>query len=403
MSEPRSPQTLDDIVARCVEDVVRGYRSVEECLQVYPEQAEELKPLLLTALLTARLKGPQMGSEAVQALEARLRREMPKARRATRAQGLRYSAGRLAAMVAVVVLLAFGSGAGLVAASANTLPGDPLYGIKRLWEAILLAFSPLTGPQADLWQQIAQTRLNEVERLAAEGRLTAGALRDLYAAVYAFSGYSSAETDASILVFMNRGERLLLRIRPPAEAEAVYADVLAAMALTTRDGVVRQPEAALPPSEITPTATLMLTSTATTTPSSTPSATFTALPTLTATDVPSATPTATETPVPSATLTVTPSRTPRFPATATKTITPTITPTYTVTPSVTPTATWTELPLPIATFQPVPTDTPPPVSQATVDSSGGTEVEATRVRATQQAVYMTQTAGPPSTTPTSSP
>jgi len=160
---------FDSILAQCMEDVQRQHRTLDECLQTYPHYAEQLKPLLMAGLMTTRLKAPQMSTSSVDALEMRLRAQMKRQRMPQqRRTGLAYGLSRLAAVLVVALLIAFGSGAGLVAASSNSLPGDPLYGIKRLWEAIILALSPLTGPQDLLWQHIAETRLDEIERLAAE-------------------------------------------------------------------------------------------------------------------------------------------------------------------------------------------------------------------------------------------
>jgi hypothetical protein len=316
-----------------------------------------------------------------------------------RRTGLSYGLTRLAAVLVVALLIAFGSGAGLVAASSNSLPGDPLYGIKRLWEAIILALSPLTGPQDLIWQHIAETRLDEIERLAAEGKLNEAAFVDFYSALYHFSGFSNAQNDPKIIALMQNTASALLHITPPDNARVVYRDVLRLAQENVRTGTVQQPPSELPASIIQLTAL----------PTMIPSATVTATPTITSTPTetatPSATATLTTTPSPTATptATVTPSRTPRIPATATKTITPTITLTFTPTATITPTATWTALPLP-GHIVPIPaTATQRPATVATSVPNTTPGVEATRIRATELSVYMTQTAGPPSATGTSPP
>jgi hypothetical protein len=389
---------FDSILAQCMEDVQRQHRTLDECLQTYPQYAEQLKPLLMAGLMTTRLKSPQLSQSSVDALEMRLRAQMKQQRRVPRRRsGLTYGLTRLAAVLVVALLIAFGSGAGLVAASSNSLPGDPLYGIKRLWEAIILALSPLTGPQDLLWQHIAETRLDEIERLAAGGKLNEAALVDFYSALYHFSSFSNAQNDPKIIALMQNTASALLNITPPAEARVVYRDVLRLAQENVRTGTVQQPPSELPASIMHLTAL----------PTMIPSATVTATPTITSTPtqtaIPSATPTFTATSSPSATptATVTPSRTPRIPATATKTVTPTVTPTFTPTATITPTATWTALPLP-GHIVPIPsaaTKRPAPIATDVPNTTPG--VEATRIRATELSVYMTQTAGPPSATSTS--
>ena len=304
-----------------------------------------------------------------------------------------------------LLLIAFGSGAGLVAASSNSIPGDPLYGIKRLWEAIILALSPLTGPQDLLWQHIAESRLHEIERLDAEGKLNQTALVDFYGALYHFSGFSNAQNDPKIMALMQDAASELVTITPPSDARVVYQDVLRLAQENVRTGLVQKPPAELPASILQLTAlpttlssaTITLTLTLTSTPILTSTPTFTRVPSATAT----ATASPTTTPLP--TLTVTPSRTPRIPATATKTITPTPSMTFTLTPTITPTATWTALPLPGHVIPILPSATQPPPPAATDIPNGVPGVEATRIRATELSVYLTQTAGPPSATVTSPP
>lgn len=389
------------VLAQCMEDVQRQYRTLDECLQTYPQYAERLKPLLLTGLMTARLKRPQLSNISAAEIEKRLRAEMqPQVRHSTRRASAGYGLRRLAAVLVIALFLALGSGAGLVAASSNTLPGDPLYGIKRLWEAIILALSPLTGQQDVLWQQIAETRLDEIERLAAEDRLTETALVDFYGALYYSSGFSSAQTNPKVMALMQDATSSLLEITPPAGAEAVYADVLRLTQDNVRTGVISQP-----PDEL-PNSIIQLTALPTLFPSATATMTFTVTATFTASALPSATaiPSATVTLTASATATIppsatpTPSRTPRIPATATKTLTPLPTLTYTPTVTITPTATWTDLPLPTFAIPLQPTFTEVPASTSATDTPDVvSDDESTRVRATEQAVFLTQTAVVPAT------
>ncbi len=388
MTEPRNSQTFDDILALCLDDLLRGNRTLAECLDAYPNDADELRPALQIALLTIHLKSPEMPEDRVDALERRLRTGMsppvPIAPARSRTiQLLPLGLSRLAAVLLIGFILALGSGAGLVAASADDLPGDTLYGVKRLWESIVLALAPVTGQPGDLWLQIADTRLDEVNRLNAEGRLTADALADLYTASYYVSYYGG---DASrILAYFNKAYLALFnRIQPPVGAEILYSEVVDAVnpdnRLSSSGAIIPLPDDQPPSLSGVPEV-----------PTATPTDVFIP-PTHTPSPTPSETPTPTNTASPTPTASDTP--TPRIPATATRT--PTYTPSPTETPTYTPspTLTWTPLPLPgsvpgvgqPATQVPpgtVPTDTPVilPTQDATL-----------RVRATLRAVYMTQTA-----------
>jgi hypothetical protein len=408
VNEPRLSPAFDDILADCLDAVLSGSQTIAECLQHYPDYADELKPALQIGLLTARLKSPEMSAERVDALELRLRTQsvqstqMPAAsarpRNVSNIIYMPLGISRLAAAIAVIFILALGSGAGLVAASADDLPGDPLYGVKRLWETIVLTFAPLTGKSEALWLHIANSRLDEVISLSDQERLSENALVELYKATYQVSHYTYGDGDASALIayFSRAYLAFTNRITAPTGAEAVYKDVLDAVSpARIQNGVVTPLTSDVPPSLSGAPIPLPSPVPPTATPSNTPAPT----------DTPSPTPTASDTPTPTATSTPTNTVTPRIPATATRTPTFTPSPTYTPTYTPSPTMTWTPLPLPgyippiTSPDTPVPPGIIPTNRPPNVPTMDATE----RVRATQQSVYLTQTAGPPQSTPTDVP
>ncbi|MEO8610512.1 MAG: DUF5667 domain-containing protein [Chloroflexota bacterium] len=397
MNELRLSPEFDNILADCLDAVLLGQQTIADCLHAYPDYADELKPALQIGLLTARLKSPEMAAEQVDALEMRLRAQMSTAparpRNISNISRLPLGLSRLAAVVAVVFILALGSGAGLVAASADDLPGDPLYGVKRLWETIVLALAPLTGQPENLWLHIANSRLDEVISLSDQGRLTESALVDLYKATYQISHYHYEGVDAAaIIAYFNRAFLAFTnRIKAPIGAEAVFKDVLDAVSpARIQNNVVIPLTNEIPPSLSSVPVPLASAVPPTAIPSDTP------VPTTT----PSATPTATNTPTPTATATYTTTPTPRIPATATRTPTLTPSPTYTPTLTPSPTMTWTPLPLPgLPPITNANTAVPTGVVATNRPSIPPTLDATERVRATQQSVYMTQTAGPPTGTP----
>ncbi len=369
---------LDQILAECLDDVLDGRRTVADCLQQYPDQAAHLRPALAAGLLTARLKKPELSPQAVAALEDRLRQEQAAPRRGV---VLPLAFSRLAAALFIMLLLTLGGG-GLVAASADDVPGDALYGLKRLWEAIILALSPLTGQLDDLWLWLANVRLQEALALAADGRLTDEALRELYRAAAQAMLAADDDTQPGVITFLQTTHDRLPQLQPPAGSEALYQS-LATLTVPVVEAGRLQPPASIEPPVVQP---------AVPTASATPVPTMTATPTatLTATLTPTASETATAAATEAAsTRTPTPTRTPTLTATATPTRTPTATPTLT----------WTPLPLPGLTTQPdAATAVPSPGALPTLPPLTAPDGSATaRVRETQQSVYMTQTAGPPLT------
>lgn len=388
MNEPRYTSELDDILALCLDDVLRGKQAIDDCLQRYPQYATDLKLALSIAMLTARLKSPEMATDRVDALEARLRMQVPARRKVIQ---FPVAISRLAASVAIVVLLVFGSGAGLVAASSDSLPGDTLYGVKRLWEAIVLVIMSLTDQLDGFTLHLAEVRLDEVKALADQGRLNGTALVDLYGATAkAITNADSVDEQESVIDYLDEAADTLESVEAPAEAAPVYRDVITLMTpVIGSDGSLQPPASEMPPSlnaiaPVVPTATPTLT--ATQTAISEPTLTTTATNTDVPTDVPSAT------------------NTPRIPPTPTRTPSPspTITPSPTLT--VTPTSSWTPLPIPTVATLIAPTRLSPQPGGGNGRTPVPSGNDATaQMRETQQAVYLTQTAGPPVVTSTSTP
>ncbi|MAS36427.1 MAG: hypothetical protein CL610_20660 [Anaerolineaceae bacterium] len=371
--------TFQNILDECLDAVLSGERTIADCLALYPDAADELQPALQVGLLTSKLKKPAMSSGSVDALEMRLRGQMQAARKPV-TPAWYAPLSRVAAMLALVFLLALGTGGTAVAASANSLPGDTLYGVKRLWETIILALSSLFDSADDVWLHLAQMRLEEAEDLAEQGLLYRNVLIDLYESTAKAMVLADEQTAPQVLAFLTTAETRLLNLPTTAATEPVRRDLLM-LVVPPPDHVLRLPAANRPPSLDGVVMTL----------TSSPTPTSTATPTL----IPTATATHTSTrlfnePQP-VTQPPSPTATSRVPATATDTPIPSPTRRPTITPTRTPTATWTALPLPVL----------PTVQEAEEGSSSIIRPSATpeppalnptvRYRDTQAAVYATQT------------
>jgi hypothetical protein len=400
VNDTQFPSELDTIVEECLSDILRGESTLAQCLARYPEHAANLKPILQAALLTHKLKAPQMSAQRVQALDQQLRAQMHKQARPTqRSNKVRVwqPFARLAAAVLMTLVLVFASGAGLVFASANTLPGDTLYPVKRAWEGVKLTVAAFVGRQDEVWLEVAKARLDEARRLDEQGRLNEQALVDLYTAVAKAIRTADAATMPAVIVFSQEVHTTLTNVTPHFKTLPIYNDVWAITTLTPAGTLLTPAET--PPSQVLPTFVPTLTHLP-----ATPTSEVTIEVTLETTPEAAAevTPEATAETTVEATETVSATRTPRIPPTPTRTPTPT--PTITNTPLIlpTPTATFTQPPIgwqtpvnhatlpPNVTATPVPQTPLPPTSDATA-----------RIRDTQRAVYATQTAGPPVSTPSS--
>jgi hypothetical protein len=251
-----------------------------------------------------------------------------------------------------------------------------------------LALASLGDNVDDVWLHLAQTRLDEAETLAERGTLNSIIFVDLYEATVQTITLADEQTTPMVVAFLSDAEVRVEDMPATAATEALRQDLLLLMMPQTGDtGRLSAPLSSSPPS-LQPTLMVVSSPAPTDTPRPTVTLTPSVLPTATHTATMTSSPTASDTP----SLTYTP--TSRVSATSTDTPVPTRTTTPTVTPTFTPTATWTPIPLPAVTI------TGGQNSQPTVD---GSEVRPTtdrvqpetgatvRFRATQGAVYATQT------------
>jgi hypothetical protein len=367
----------------CVDAVLKGNRTIEECLAAYPIHAKQLTKDLQMAVLVRRLKSPRMDSTAMAGLEDRLRAQIitPQKSKVIRFRMPAISRAAATILLMFTVLLA-GSG-GIVAASSNSQPGDNLYTVKRAWEGVIIAFHSITGMPEDIWLRLAETRLAEVAALSEQDHLIGAALHDLYEATERLIDETDPDAMVEVKAFLLRTETLITgELTLSAGDEAIVEQIMA---------VIEPAILALPPNtnaspqspEIqSPTPPVMTQPPDIITPSPTHTASFTPSPTHTATMMATATPVPTETP--------------RFPPTATRTPLPTSAKTQTPSSTPTPTATWTPFPSPTAgriyvvptagTIQPA---TSPIPGQVTPTPSA---TWYPWVQATFDAEYVTQTA-----------
>jgi hypothetical protein len=169
------PQTYElyDAFEDCLARMLAG-EPAEGCLARYPDLAGELRPMLVAASAARAAGQVPRGAEArsrARFLAAASGRRAGGARRAPSFAGLLRG---LAAMAAVLVVGLLG-GLALYFASAPTLPGDPLYGVKREFEAARLQLVSGPAERLALEAQLDARRAGELRHLLAAGR--AGTVR----------------------------------------------------------------------------------------------------------------------------------------------------------------------------------------------------------------------------------
>ena len=186
-------QKFEILLAECLDRLEEG-ESLQSILDTYPQQANRLKPLLKAAFVSRSLPKPEPSPEAVQSGKNRLLAEVDSLRlenkfskNRTKPADARYT-GRLLEKIhsfiekenidmklvprlAIYVLItALVGGFFTVSASASSLPGDPLYGLKLSWERAQMVFTFDDDAQAELEEEFESERISEVEELLEEGR-----------------------------------------------------------------------------------------------------------------------------------------------------------------------------------------------------------------------------------------
>jgi len=158
---------FDNILNECLERLLVKGETIEQCLQSYPEQAAELKPLLETALVAREASAIQPRAE----FKARARYQFRSALQEIVSRGRRSFLGwfpRWATVMTIVLVLLL-AGGGTVAAAGNSMPDSPLYPVKLATEQVRLTLTPSQIGKARLCAELADRRVAEIIYMANKG------------------------------------------------------------------------------------------------------------------------------------------------------------------------------------------------------------------------------------------
>ncbi|MFC1932985.1 DUF5667 domain-containing protein [Chloroflexota bacterium] len=165
----RKSREFDNVLDECLERLLVKGETLEQCLQSFPEHADELEPLLETALATKEASAiqprPEFRDRARYQFYSALKGIEPKKSRLIFDWQLRW-----ATVVAIVLALLLAGGGGTVAAAAGSMPDEPLYPVKLATEQAQLLFTPSTLGKAELYATLADKRVLEIVRMADESK-----------------------------------------------------------------------------------------------------------------------------------------------------------------------------------------------------------------------------------------
>ena len=165
-------ERIEEVLNDCIERMAAG-EPLDSCLASYPDLADELKSLLAISHAvtdtTSQIKPrPEFKAAAryrFQSALAAKEKKMAKSESAPRRWRFKW------ATVALAVLVIFVVGGGTGIASANSMPGDPLYRVKTIVERIQMGLTFGNENKAQLHMNFAERRSDEMQTLIDEGDL----------------------------------------------------------------------------------------------------------------------------------------------------------------------------------------------------------------------------------------
>ena len=160
-------QEFDNILDECLERLLVDGETIEQCLKRYPEQAQELEPLLQTALEAKEASTIQPRAE----FKARARYQFASAFQDKASRKSRPFFGWLPrwAAVATVVLVLLAVGGGTLVVASGSMPDSPLYSLKLATEEAQLVLTPSEIGRARLCAELVDRRVEEIIYMADKG------------------------------------------------------------------------------------------------------------------------------------------------------------------------------------------------------------------------------------------
>jgi hypothetical protein len=176
--EKKMNDSMADSLENCINDIIQGERSIEACLDNYPEHYEELERLIPLAIRFRDVPKAVPSPSYVSAARKRIQQRISAKRSEITIQriyefiqkGKTYFIRRpqMSIILLISILISMISG-GTVYASGNALPGDILYNVKMGVEELRLTLSP-EEKDFDLHRQFADERVREILTLIEDGR-----------------------------------------------------------------------------------------------------------------------------------------------------------------------------------------------------------------------------------------
>jgi hypothetical protein len=176
-----NPKKLDRILEKCLKGIEQKGWTVEDCLRRYPQEQDELEPILraVLRLSDARSLRPSARFRAESSVRLSARMQASQRRAITRTKEVKSrkkprGGQRLVVQWAtpfVVAALVTSTALAAIGYAADRAgPGDLLYRIDLIMEELQLKLTKSSDAQARLHLKFASERLDEAARLMERGR-----------------------------------------------------------------------------------------------------------------------------------------------------------------------------------------------------------------------------------------
>ncbi|XUW99524.1 MAG: DUF5667 domain-containing protein [Dehalogenimonas sp.] len=197
---------IDQIFNSCLDEVLSGQTTVEDCLKRYPEHAVELDGLLRTSIDISRVASIIPPEGARMRIRVALNQRMAELSSRTVRPRPFWRIGWANAVVTFVLGLTMAGGSVAYAAS-STMPGQVLYPLKLDLEQALVGLTFSSEAKVQLYASLNDRRVGEIVYLAGKGdsqgiaELTSRIESNLSAAAYAIglsaNDYAAAKASSN--------------------------------------------------------------------------------------------------------------------------------------------------------------------------------------------------------------
>ncbi|MEI7770773.1 MAG: DUF5667 domain-containing protein, partial [Chloroflexales bacterium] len=156
--------SIEEALDICLTRISAG-ESAEACMRDFPQYAGDLEALLATATQLRIWIPPELSTHARTAAQTRARAALRRTH-----QRQTWGWGGWALLLGTATLLALALFGGGVAFAGRSLPGSPLYGLKRVGESARMVFVNDSADRALLNIALTKLRVDELIAVAKAGR-----------------------------------------------------------------------------------------------------------------------------------------------------------------------------------------------------------------------------------------